>query len=646
MPLRWSPEGLAAVQKDRKPIRPAEPRAMADPLFLIGPGSALLGLAAAGLYFRQLGKPQSTSHEHSSANDPLGNKLQQVVHHQNQTGLGLLGCIFVALLMMHFAGLVPASIAPAFLIGGLLSGLTSKLATSLFQRTREEASPQSVTRCGSVIGLIAASLALLYVSASYAVMTSLFRTLSLAETTTLLVSFALGTSAQAVLAYGGGEILQLNNRSESEGMPYARPTTSAARLAGTAADLHDTVVSTNFAVIALAFAALASLAPTDTVAQARVSTLPLTLSGSGMLLSLLIAALTKDDPKNSEGSVQRRSSLLRLEIACLVFSIASAALCYITFRGLALPNQFGWTGLWGSVFLGTSLVLLTTVLPRSQKSEHTWLASRLFHCCSQAWMVGCALLVSFWLAGGFSNHPLGLLGIGLTAIGFLAPLPLTVQLQTRGASSTQNFSTLAGTLCAISLVSAYGEVLRRQLIVAAEKQPSVLVWGKTEIDQVGARAATYADLATWYQATLLNPITFAGLLIGATVPLLLASFIVRSRANLRASEHSEFQATRDNEVQQLGHKAYREASKAAGAILLMSVFFGVILGPVAMLGLLLGCILSGGLFGFYLHSNELANELTGAALTVGTKLLVLGAVASAGLVVKWAPLLAARLGLP
>lgn len=658
---------FGAPEKDRKRIDPAEPRPMVDPLFFFGPSGALLGLFVVYVLYRQMGKPDSEE-ESTSTSQHFSLALNQ----QFQIGLGLLGAIFVALLMLYFAGLSPASVAPAFLIGGFCSALSSQLSAVLFRRAiprilkarTEDAQSErrQAFQASMAIGLVPASIALLYVSAAYIVMTGLLKTLSLAESTTIMVSFALGSTVQALLARAGGEILRLSSAKLTG--------KTVSRVSGSIADLYDSFVSANFASIALAVSAVASFAPTDIAAQARVSLLPLALSSVGIIASL-IGALLKEKPSEQ---VPVRPYFLRMGAACGLFCVIAAGICFVFLRGLTIPSQFGWSGLWGCVVAGTLAALVLsrfTRLPQKSWGMATW---NFMQTGATLWLLALIILSSFWMAGGFTSAALGMFGLSLTAVGFFAPLSLfganqilesfsdntgtqarteASPLESQSAADSlqnlgrllsgpiQNISVGGTLLSAVALFATYHEEIKRQLVALAAREPKVLVWGKVEIDQVAARAASHADLAGWYQVTLFNPLVHFGLIIGATIPLALAGLIT-SAAQRSSSGHSALPDSPER-PEQSARSAYRQVPLALLFLLMLPSLAGLVLGPAGTMGLLIGCTLSGCLFGLFINESE--ETLSGTTLNACSKLVILSALLGAGLTATLAPAAANYLGL-
>ncbi len=666
---------FAAPEKDRKPIGPAEPRPMVDPLFFIGPSGALLGLFVVYILYYQMGKPDSENEPVSETSEHLSIALNQ----QTQFGLGVLGAIFVALLMLYFAGLSPASIAPAFLIGGFCSAMSSQLSAALFRRanarilkadSEDTHAAERLAQQGSVaIGLIPASIALLYISTAYLVMTGLLRTLSLSESTTIMVCFALGSSVQALLARGGAEILRLNSsRALAIGKesPLQLVGTTVRRVSGNVADLYDSFACANLASIALAVSAVASFAPTDTTGQARVSLLPIALSGIGVIASLFGATL-KADPLEQAPAGRARPYIRRSIAACALFCGASAGISFLFLRGLTIPSHFGWGGLWGCAIAGTLAGLLLTLVARALQGIRETPGWSFLQACPPAWILASTLLGSFWMAGGFSNPALGMFGLSLTSVGLLAPMSLFVgnqvleafsdnaAFQARTTESSpevfravsrlvarplQNFSIAGSFFSAVALFGTYGEEIKRQLIAIASQEPKAVVWGSVEIDQVAARAATFVELAGWYQITLWNPLVHFGLLIGATIPLALAGLI--TLVAQRNSADSDARPDSLERTQQVAQHAYRQLPPAGLFLLVLPALAGLILGPAGTMGLLLGCTLSGCLLG--LLTNESRDGLSGSTLNVCSKLVSLSALLGAGLTVSLAPAIASYLG--
>jgi K(+)-stimulated pyrophosphate-energized sodium pump len=511
------------------------------------------------------------------------------------------------------------------------------------------------------------------------------------------------------------------------------------------ADLYESYTSSILAAIALGVAAVAAISPTDLDAQARAAVIPIAISGLGIMASVA-GILTV---RTQEGASQKEliHALDRgVYIASAILSIGSGLICHQLLQGIVLPNALGWLGLWGSVILGL-LVGLAIGKATEYFTSYDHAPTRRIASAGvtgpatviiegtatgmlSTWPAVVAVVVgivgTFLLCGGFANITLGLFGIALASVGMLSTLGITLATDAYGpiadnaggnaemaelpaevrektdlldavgnttAAIGKGFAIGSAALTALALLAAYGEELRVRLIKAATDETTFLVWGKNTIDEVQARAATYADLMSWYDVNLLNPLVLVGLLIGATLSYVFAALTMRAvgrsatamieevrrqfRENpgiLDGTAKPDYAAcvaisTRDAQAQMI---------LPSLLVVLVPLAVGAVFGPAAVMGLLTGGLVSGFLLAVmmanaggawdnakkYIESGHEGGkgseahkaavvgdtvgdpykDTSGPALNVLIKLMAITAVVFAGLTVKVSPIIASALG--
>jgi K(+)-stimulated pyrophosphate-energized sodium pump len=746
---------------------------MFHPLWLLGPVGAIFGLCFAFLFYRQTMAESEGNDRMREIAGHVREGAHAYLRQQNKVVISILAATFVLLLLLYFMGLQEAPVPPAFLLAGLCSAATGYLgmvtATNASARTSNAALERGLNaalrvafRSGAVMGLTVVGIALLFISVAFFIMAGLLTSMSLRESTVLMVSFGMGASFQALFARVGGGIFtkaadvgaDLVGKVET-GIPEDDPRNPATiadnvgdnvgDVAGMGADLYESYTSSILASIALGVAAVSVIAPTDVAAQARAAVIPIAISGLGIIASVIgiLAVRTKEDASQKEliHSLDRG-----VHIASLILCAGSAGVCYLLLRGILLPNSLGWIGLWGSVVLGLLVGLAIgksteyytsydyAPTRRVAESGATGPATVIIEGTAlgllSTWPSIAAVIIgivgTFLLCGGFANVTLGLFGISLAAVGMLSTLGITLATDAYGpiadnaggnaemaelpaevrektdlldavgnttAAIGKGFAIGSAALTAMALLAAYGEELKVRLIKAATSEPNVLVWGSTRIDEMQARAATYADLMAWYDVTLLNPLVLVGLLIGATLAFVFAALTMQAVGGAATAMIEEvrrqfrempgiLEGTQKPDYASCVAISTRDAQSQmilpSLLVVLVPLLVGATLGPAAVMGLLTGGLVCGFLLAVmmanaggawdnakkYVESGQHGGkgsethkatvvgdtvgdpykDTSGPALNVLIKLMAIASVVFAGVTVKVAPMVASALG--
>ncbi|MEQ8317227.1 MAG: sodium/proton-translocating pyrophosphatase [Phycisphaerales bacterium] len=408
----------------------------------------------------------------------------------------VVGIVFIFLIavlgLMVWAELEPVWAMVGVPVAGFLSGLCGwfgmRMATNASARTAtacKESLNDGLTvafRSGAVMGLTCVGVAILDLSFWYFFFVSFGDKLGafslaeegnreglLAAMVTVLISFKMGASLQALFARVGGGIFtkaadvgaDLVGKVEA-GIPEddaRNPATIADNVgdnvgdvAGMGADLYESYYSSIIAAIALGVSAAFSVTVLRGMEGGfdlamKVGTLPIVLAGVGIIASIIgvFAVRTKEDAgfkqllKSLHVGVWLASGLLVLAAFGVPFLLVgdaetgrtlgvqwwqfSLSICAGLFSGLLIA---WWTEYCTSyehpptkriasqAITGPATVIITGI---AEGMKSTWLS---------IFAVVVAILVAFGISGGNENLLMGLYGVGIAAVGMLATLGITL----------------------------------------------------------------------------------------------------------------------------------------------------------------------------------------------------------------------------
>jgi inorganic pyrophosphatase/K(+)-stimulated pyrophosphate-energized sodium pump len=402
---------------------------------------------------------------------------------------GFFAVIVVLLSIAAFGLNVQSGFVPfAFLTGGFFSGLAGwfgmKTATAASSRTAEGARNslnqglQVAFRSGAVMGLTVVGLGLLDITLWFGFLRWIWpllgmEPLSLVEITVTMLCFGMGASSQALFARVGGGIFtkaadvgaDLVGKVE-QGIPEDDPRNPATiadnvgdnvgDVAGMGADLYESYCGSILATAALGVAAYASpaLVPAgmDSVtAQLSTLFLPMAIAGVGIFLSIAGIYMVRTE----EGASQKNllKALARgIDLSCLLIVVAAVILAFWLMprtRGTMVLDLIPGVGL--SVVVGlaagwiigkwTEYVTSDEFAPTKNLSEQantgpaTLIIGGIADGMMSVWLpvltVCVATICAFGFASGWNftdvNYfALGLYGVGISAVGMLSTLGITL----------------------------------------------------------------------------------------------------------------------------------------------------------------------------------------------------------------------------
>lgn len=563
------------------------------------------------------------------------------------TGVGIFFLIVFALLFLLVQkGYLVFFVPFAFLSGGLFSALAGYIgmwiATRASSRTAAAArdSLNQALRIsfssGTVMGLVVVGLGLLDLSVWYFILNWYYSTHALpmnldkiGAITSTMLTFEMGASLQALFARVGGGIFtkaadvgaDLVGKIEV-GIPeddVRNPAVIADNvgdnvgdIAGMGADLYESYVGSIVATMALAAVAGLGLAGI---------TVPMVLAAVGVFSSILGTFFVR-----SKGEPSQSVLLSALRRGVFVASAAVAVSSFFVIKytlGMEYIGVYGavLTGLMAGILIGLSTEFFTSdkygPTRRVAASSHTGpatviisgLACGMGSTAIPVLVVGAAILGSYYFAGGASNANAGLYGVGIAAVGMLSTLGITLASDAYGPVAdnaggnaqmagepeyvrerTDALDSLGNTTAATGKGFAIGAAALTALALIASYRNEVVFLGKT------------LDLS------LLNPRLLVGLLVGGMLPFAFASMTMSSVGKAAAQIVVEVRRQFKEIVGLMEGKAKPDYAKCVDiatataqkemilpSLLAISapILAGILLGPEAAVGLLVGALVCG-----------------------------------------------------
>lgn len=459
-----------------------------QPLFWLAPIAGIIALLMARVFAASVMK--------RSEGDPEMIRIAQAVREGAIAYLKrqyrVVAIVFVALIgflgILAWLGLQPKLTMLGVPLAGLLSGLTGwfgmKMATNASARTAHAAKTSLneglivAFRSGAVMGLNVVGFALLDISFWFYVLNShsdFFGLVGgpaerLAEMTTVMLSFGMGASTQALFARVGGGIYtkaadvgaDLVGKIEA-GIPEddaRNPATIADNVgdnvgdvAGMGADLYESYYGSILATLALGVAAAISVLGVTTEAAAfaaKLAAAPIALAGLGILCSVvgIFAVRTKEDASFAE---LLKSLHTGVYVASALIVAGAFGLLYMLFGTGAGEKDLiaagtTWVHLGGSIVFGLAAGLVIAyateyytsyekpptraIANQALTGPATVIIAGVAEGMKSTWAslltAAVAIMGAFLFAGGGESFLMGLYGVGIAAVGMLSTLGITL----------------------------------------------------------------------------------------------------------------------------------------------------------------------------------------------------------------------------
>ncbi|MGQ9590738.1 MAG: sodium-translocating pyrophosphatase [Planctomycetota bacterium] len=448
-------------------------------IWWIAPVGSVVALLAAWVFYRQVLAAAAGDENMQRIASYVREGAMAYLRRQYKVVAIFFVVVSAVLFWMGRIGVQHKLVFVAFLTGGFFSGLcgflgmhTATLASSRTAQGCKESMDKGLRvafRAGAVMGLVVVGFGLLDISLWFLILSKIAPALiegfhmDLVEITVVMLCFGMGASSQALFARVGGGIYtkaadvgaDLVGKVEA-GIPEDDPRNPATiadnvgdnvgDVAGMGADLYESYCGSILATAALGVAAIPALGKLTgeamAAAQAKMLALPMVIAGVGIVMSVIgiVMVRTKEDAtmKDLLGALSfgiNGSSVLILG--------ASAVLCYVLLSGVEGVNPWGIfgsiaAGLVAGIIIGKSTEYYTSyeykptkkISQQSETGPATVVIAGIANGMRSTWAalatVIVAILLAFGLAGGFDNFALGLYGVGISAVGMLSTLGITL----------------------------------------------------------------------------------------------------------------------------------------------------------------------------------------------------------------------------
>ncbi len=477
--------------------------------------------------------------------------------------------MFVLLGILSLLGYLTPFVPFAFLTGGFFSGLSGfigmSIATSANARTANAASKslnsglRVAFSSGAVMGFIVVGLGLLDLSIWFYFLKFWYSTVEvivdnavlIEKITSAMLTFGMGASSMALFARVGGGIYtkaadvgaDLVGKVES-GIPEDDPRNPAViadnvgdnvgDVAGMGADLYESYVGSIVSTSALAVAAGYGFSGV---------TIPMVMAAIGMIASIIGTFFVKSGEKAEQKALLK--ALRRgTWVAAGIIAVAAFPLIYFILG----PDKIGIygaviSGLLAGVLIGFFTEYFTSDTYRpTQKLANTattgpatimigGLSLGMLSTVAPVVIVGISVLISYYIAGGAESFNAGIYGIGLSAVGMLSTLGITL--------ATDAYGPVADNAGGIAEMCHMAPEVRERTDALDSLGNTTAATGKGFA--IGSAALTALALIAAYideihrinpdyvfNISITNPPVLVGLFIGGMLPFLFSSFTMNA----------------------------------------------------------------------------------------------------------------------
>ena len=609
-------------------------------LMILAPIGAVVSLLFAGFLAFRI-KSYSTDTELMTKISAAIKKGAKAYLKRQYTGVGIFFAVmFIVLLVLSSLGFVNVFVPFAFITGGFFSGMSGfigmSIATSSNARTAYAAS-ESLNKglrvafsSGGVMGFTVVGLGLLDLSIWYYLLDLVFG-LDIQGITSAMLTFGMGASSMALFARVGGGIFtkaadvgaDLVGKVEA-GIPEDDPRNPAViadnvgdnvgDVAGMGADLYESYVGSIVSTASLAVAASLGI---------QGVLIPMVMAAVGILASIIGTFFVRSGEKAEQKvllSALRRgvyiSSILIVIIAfLLVYFVLGAEKIGVFFAILSGLVSGILIGLFTEYYTSDTYKPTRGVADSSKTGPATVIISGISLGMKSTLMpiiiIGASVLVSFFVSGGTGDFNMGLFGIGLSAVGMLSTLGITL--------ATDAYGPVADNAGGIAEMSHMAPEVRERTDALDSLGNTTAATGKGFA--IGSAALTALALIASFMnevkilkpdfvfaLDILNPVTLTGLFIGGMLPFLFSAMTMKAVG--RAAQGIVVEVRRQfREIVGLmegkaepdyarcvdicTRSAQKEMILPALTAIIFPIAVGLILGPYAVAAMLAGATVTG-----------------------------------------------------
>ena len=588
-----------------------------SPIFYFVPVAAIIALAFAWVFFRKMMSMSEGNDRMKEIAQHVRDGAMAYLNRQYNVVIKVFLVLFVILGILAYLGVQNPFVPIAFLTGGFFSGLCGylgmKTATFASARTAQGAS-QSLNqglkvafRSGAVMGLVVVGFGLLDIALWFWFLNSVVFTpehmstgihflgldfvhqgmnpdRKLFEITTIMLTFGMGASTQALFARVGGGIYtkaadvgaDLVGKVEA-GIPEDDPRNPATiadnvgdnvgDVAGMGADLYESYCGSILATAALGAALPATLLGSKGINIEDAVLAPMIVAAVGIILSILGIFMVR----TKESATQK--NLLN---ALLIGTGGSSVLILGVILLMASTGMITWgifgsvvTGLAAGIIIGQGTEYYTSdeykptqgIARQAQQGPATTIIDGIATGMYSTWIpvvtIVLGIIGAYGFAGGFSDFSIGVYGIGFAAVGMLSTLGITLATDAFGpiadnaggnaemaelpsevrertdaldslgnttAATGKGFAIGSAALTAMALMAAYMEDIRLWLSRLPEKGDAFLA--QTGLDNI--EAAGIHDFVEYFDLSIFNPLLLGGLFIGAMMAFVFCAMTMKA----------------------------------------------------------------------------------------------------------------------
>jgi K(+)-stimulated pyrophosphate-energized sodium pump len=569
------------------------------------------------------------------------------------TGVGLFFILMFAVLgVMAFYGFLTPFVPFAFITGGFFSGLSGfigmRIATAANARTAQ-ASSESLNRglrvafsAGSVMGFTVIGLGLLDLSIWFFLLKYVFyadmagnAADQITAISSAMLTFGMGASSMALFARVGGGIFtkaadvgaDLVGKVEA-GIPEDDPRNPAViadnvgdnvgDVAGMGADLYESYVGSIVATVALAVSAGYNFGG---------AAVPMLMAAVGTIASIIgtffVRCGEKTEQKTLLGALRKGTY-----ISSALIVVAAFPVIYYSLDCARYPERTGvyaavLSGLLAGVLIGffTEYFTSASYKPTRELSAASLtgpatiiiggISLGMFSTLLPVIIVSVSVLVSFFASGGGVNFAQGLYGVGISAVGMLSTLGITLATDAYGPVADN-----AGGIAEMSHLPAH---VRERTDALDSLGNTTAATGKGFA--IGSAALTALALIVAYldeivhidstfivNLSIVNPPVLIGLFVGTMLPFLFSSMTMkavgRAAQNIVREVRRQFkeipglmEGTADADyatcVDICTRGAQKEMILPALTGIISPILVGLVLGVNGVAGMLAGATASG-----------------------------------------------------